>query len=138
VVLQFSVLSYSAEAAPKYEEASVDELPLYISVKPSKLYEGWYRYSVQVNLKHPSASAFNSWSAQLVLKSANGLDYLLTAPLVRVPDSQEKKGAKVIYFGFTLHSSLLKTAWVQLRDNYKMIVYDTKLWTVIKEGDLKE
>jgi len=139
VALLFTLLPFSAEAAPKSVVVAVSELPPQISVVTSTLSEGWYGFMFQVNLKSPSSSPKDSWSANIVLKKENDFrHYLLSAPIkpsfeFRNKDGQlltaETQQAEIVSFWSTVHTDLLKDAWVQLRDNDKMIIYEIKLWT---------
>ena len=120
----FLLLTGSVEASPKYVTVSVDALPSHISVETSKLgdeNQPWYGFSLRVNLKHPSSSSVDLWSAQLAISDNEG-NYRLTAPL------QPAKTTERISFWVTVELSLLKNAVIQLRDS-NFIVYEIKLWT---------
>lgn len=139
VALLFTLLPISAEAAPKNVSVAISELPSHIHVVTSTLSEGWYGFSVQVDLKQPNSSPIDSWSAEIVLKKENERrHYLLSAQIIPSPTFRDKNGqlltaspqkAEIVSFWSTVHMDLIKDAWVQLRDNDKMIIYEIKLWT---------
>ncbi len=134
LALALALLPITAHPAPKYIEVAVNQLPAHITVEPSRLTEGWYGFSVKVNLKLAS-SPIDSWSAEIVLKNDKG--YLLTAPIKPSPIFRNEKGqllsaspahaAEIVEFWSTIHSDLLKMARIELRDNDSMVVYEIRL-----------
>lgn len=131
LILVLGLWPFCSQAAPKYVEVNVNQLPPHIKVETSRLIDNWYGFTVKVDLKG-APSSISSWSADLVLKNDKN-NYLLTTQIIPSPTFRDSQGqflsaspdhpAEFVQFWSTVDKEILKMARVELRDDDNMIVY---------------
>ena len=108
MILLFFLLPPIAQAGPRYVEVTAEKPQKHIHVEPSHLGEGFWAFSITIDMK--DAEIPSDLSAYLILRNEKG--NLLSTPIKSATVEQGK-----MQFYAAIHSDLLKWAQINLRDS---------------------